>query len=178
MAQSTVLRKETVLKAKLFSLEKYHLLINKKKKTHYVVSRVPVVCIFPLSQTGELYLISQYRYIFRKTILEEVAGHVDENEDIQVAAKRELLEETGIRARRWKKFSKLELSASVVASTMHFFLATELSFGKRQVQDDEEINLSPLSIDKAVEKVMAGEIFTAGAVAGILMLKELQKREI
>src|SRR3989344_4716503 len=83
-----------VFSQKLFKVKKQKILLpNGKEREYSIVERQPISVIFPISDKLELYLISQFRYLFDKKILEAVAGHIDEGETPLEAAKRELKEE-------------------------------------------------------------------------------------
>lgn len=163
---------------KAFTVKKLSLeLPNKKKITHYIAERVPAVIVFPLTPNYEVYLISQYRYLLKKTILEAVAGRVDDGENFISAAKRELKEEAGITASVWEELSRVELAASFFKATTRIFLATELEIGEQKLEEDEAIEVIKISLDEAVKKVMSGEIQTAASIIGILMLDQLRREK-
>src|SRR3989338_5846318 len=113
-----------VFSQRLFELIKQKILLpNGKEREYSIVQRRPISVIFPLSGKHELYLISQFRYLFDKKILEAVAGHIDDGETPLESAKRELKEETGLMASNWSEILEVETSASVIKSIVHIFLA-------------------------------------------------------
>jgi ADP-ribose pyrophosphatase len=81
----------------------------------------------------------------------------DENEDVELAAKREFEEETGYTAKSWKYLWSSNLDATV-RFQRHFFLATELTAGKpsREVGEDIEVHWFPLRV--AYEMALNGEV--------------------
>src|SRR5215472_16333539 len=84
-------------------------------------------------------LVRQYRLPARSYLWELPAGRLDEGETPLVAAKRELIEETGYRARHWKKLVSFFPSPGYVAEKMFVFLATALTAGEAQPMDDVRI---------------------------------------
>jgi ADP-ribose pyrophosphatase len=117
-------------------------------------------------------LVRQYRHAAEQFLWELCAGRMDEGEHELTAAKRELLEETGFRAARWKRILNFYASPGFVAETMSIYLATGLRPGAAQPEEDEviEIKFFPLSV--AVRKVMTGRIHDGKTISGVLWLSE------
>lgn len=173
-SQEKVISQKSVYKAKFFEVKEEKVLLpNNKKHTLATVERRPTVNVFPLTDTNDLYLISEYRQMFKKRILEAVAGHIDENETSLAAAKRELKEEIGMSAFQWEEIARIQKSASVIKETSHLFLARDLELGKPEPEEGEDITLVTLSLKEAAAKVMNGEINSAATIIGILMLDKL-----
>lgn len=165
-----------VFSAKYFEVKKQEFVTpDGRKHIHDNVYRKPVSVIFPITQNYDLYLISQFREFFNGRILEVCAGHADEGESPLNAAKRELKEETGIIAGNWDKIMEVEMSASVIKSPAHIFIARQLKFEDQNLDHDEEISLVKISLDEAIEKVVSGEIKTGSTIIGILMIDKLRR---
>ncbi len=98
------------------------------------------------------------------------AGRIDKGEDELTAAKRELLEETGYSAKRWKRILKFYASPGFVAETMSIFLARDIKPGVAQPEADEVIAVSFIPLKKAVEMVMKGKVLDAKTISGVLWL--------
>jgi len=156
-------------------IEQNILLPNGGKRKYSIVKRSPISVVFPFSDKPELYLISQFRYLFNKKILEAVGGHIDDGETPLEAAKRELKEETGLIASSWKEILEVETSASVIKSSVHMFLAKGLMVDKPNPEEGEEIKLVKMSIENAIKKIMDGEIKTASTIIGVFLLDKLNK---
>jgi ADP-ribose pyrophosphatase len=92
-----------------------------------------------VDEKKRILLVRQYRLPAGKMLWELPAGKVDEGETPLQAAKRELIEETGYRARKWEKLSSFYPSPGFVAEKMTIYLATELTAGKATPMDDERI---------------------------------------
>jgi ADP-ribose pyrophosphatase len=172
--KSTILSKKTVYASKLFKVDQVE--IERKGKTFQkdIITRRPHVLILPLTSENEIYLIKEYRDVYQKELLEVVAGYIEENEDPLVGAKRELEEETGLTAQTWQHLSTIQTSANM-HSTIHIFLAKDLTEGVSQQDEDEEITLSKMPLEEAVKKVLAGEIYVSAYIASILLLDKLIK---
>ena len=178
MSQWKINSKKTVFKAELFDVKEISLENGAGKiKIHHEVERTPIVAVFPLTDSYEIYLISQYRYMFEKTVLEAVAGHVDKGETAIAAARRELKEETGMDALQFEELARTQTSASVFKSPVNLFLAKGLEMGESNPDETEEISLVKMPLKEAVEKVMSGEINHLASMTGILMLDKLRSEK-
>jgi ADP-ribose pyrophosphatase len=178
MSQWKDVSQKTILKTELFDVKKIVFKDNKgKKRIHHEAQRVPVVSIFPLTESNEIYLISQYRRMISRTTLEAVAGYVKETETIVSAARRELKEEVGIEARQLEMIARVQMAGSVFKSTTNLFLAKDLEIGDSHPDEDEEISIVKMPLSDAAEKVMTGEINHAASMIGILILDKLRMQK-
>jgi ADP-ribose pyrophosphatase len=112
----------------------------------------------------------QYRHAAQQFLWELPAGRIDKGENELAAAKRELLEETGYSAARWKRILNFYASPGFVAETMSIFLARGLRPGVAQPEADEVIEVSFVPLRKAVEMVIRGKIHDAKTISGVLWL--------
>jgi ADP-ribose pyrophosphatase len=123
----------------------------------------------------EILLEHQYRHAARAFLWELPAGRIDEGEKELPAAKRELLEETGYSASKWKRILRFYASPGFVAETMSIFLATGLRAGTAQPEDDEVIEIHFVPLTKAVRMVLQGKIQDAKTISGVLWLAQQVK---
>lgn len=112
-------------------------------------------------EDGFVYLVGQYRYPLEKYSWEIPEGGCAEGEDPLEAARRELEEETGLRAGRWERIGEAYLSNSVTDEHAVWFLATELTQGEHNPEGTEELVVSRVSLDEAFDMVSRGEITDA-----------------
>jgi ADP-ribose pyrophosphatase len=117
----------------------------------------------------------QYRHAAGQYLWELPAGRIDEGENEITAAKRELLEETGYTAARWKRILRFYASPGFVAETMNVYLAHGLRPGKAQPEDDEVIRTRFVPLSRAVRMVMNGTIRDAKTIASTLWLAQQRK---
>jgi ADP-ribose pyrophosphatase len=120
----------------------------------------------------QVLLVRQYRHAAQRHLWELCAGRVDEGENHLVAAKRELLEETGYTARRWKRVLRFWASPGFIAETMAIYLATGLTSGTAQPEEDEVIQTRFFLLSTAVQMVMTGKILDGKTISGLLWLHE------
>src|SRR5258706_13409238 len=131
MVSPTIISSQTVLTTDLFTVEKDEVqLPTGKILTHHNITRHPTITVFPLTQRHELFLISQYRYIYGRRMLEAISGFVDKGETILAAATRELQEEAGIQATQLEEFARVNLGGSLIKTEAHLFIAREFAIGK------------------------------------------------
>lgn len=116
-------------------------------------------------------LIEQYRHPLRRRLWELPAGLMDvQNEPPQLAASRELFEETGFVARDWSVLVDVATSPGFTDETVRIYLATGLNLLDRPagVHEEAEIRIVRVPLAAAVQAVLAGRIVNVMAVAGIL----------
>jgi ADP-ribose pyrophosphatase len=122
-------------------------------------------------------LVRQYRHAAGQFLWELCAGRMDKGENELTAAKRELLEETGFRAARWKRILNFYASPGFVAETMSIYLATGLRAGAAQPEEDEVIEIKFFPLGTAVRMVMAGKIHDGKTISGVLWLSQQVRRQ-
>ena len=126
------------------------------------------------SRKGEprILLERQYRHAAQSMMWELPAGRIDDGETPLTAAKRELLEETGYRARHWKRILYFYVSPGFLDETMTIYLASGLKAGKAQPEADEKIAVRFFGLSEAKRMALQGRIRDAKTIAGILWLAQ------
>ena len=104
------------------------------------------------------------------------AGRIDEGETELAAAKRELIEETGYRAKHWKRILNFYASPGFLGETMSIYLATGLRQGEAEPEEDERIVTRVFPLSALVDNVLRGKIRDGKTIAGVLWL-ETQRRK-
>jgi len=115
-------------------------------------------------------LIRQFRYAANQYLWELPAGRIDAGENKLAAAKRELLEETGVHARTWKRIFHFYASPGFLDERMDVYLARGLTMGKAQPEEDEQISLRFFSLSEALGMVATNKIRDAKTMTGLLWM--------
>jgi len=131
---------------------------------------VVILAIDEKGATPRILLEQQYRHAARSFLWELPAGKIDRGESALHAAKRELLEETGYTARRWRSILKFFVSPGFLDETMTIFLARDISPGPAQPEYDEIIESRFFSLPTAQRMAERGAIRDAKTIAGIFWL--------
>ncbi len=126
------------------------------------------VGIIPLDDELNTWLVGQYRYTLNEYSWEIPMGGVPLNENTLEGAKRELKEETGLMANRWKKLLKIHTSNSVTDEYGYVFIAEDLTQGEMDWDETEELQIKKLPLKHALELVMENKITDSLSIAGIL----------
>jgi ADP-ribose pyrophosphatase len=175
-----VLRSKVVYQAPVFYVTSEQVKEPSGVKVRRDVIRHPgsvvIMALDEFKAEARVLLIKQYRYAAGDEIWEFPAGRIDPGDTPLSGAKRELAEETGYKAREWKRALFFYSSPGFLDETMSVFLARDLVKGKAKPEDDEFITASLVPISKAVRMVMDGEIQDAKTIAGILWLAQKLKR--
>ena len=137
---------------------------------------VVILAIEGSGSEPQVLLERQYRHAAQQVLWELPAGRIDKGENGLTAAKRELLEETGYTASRWKCILRFYASPGFLAETMDVYSAHGLRSGKAQPEADEVIQIRMVPLSTAVGMVMKGVIRDAKTIAGVLWLNQSQKR--
>lgn len=131
------------------------------------------VAILPLDDGGNTWLVGQDRYTLAAWSWELPMGGAPLEEDPLDAARRELREETGLTAGRWREMMRLHTSNSITDEVGIVFVAEELSQGEPAFEETENIEIRKLPVADAIEMIRRGEITDAISIAALLALRAL-----
>ncbi|MBL4651364.1 MAG: NUDIX hydrolase [Flavobacteriales bacterium] len=135
--------------------------------------------IIPIDKELNTYLVGQYRFPLKQYSWEIPEGGGDLNITPVESAKRELLEETGIKAENYEEIVQMHLSNSVSDEKAHVFIARGLSFHESSPEDSEELIIKKVKLTDAFKMVANEEITDSLSVAGLLKVElMLSKRDL
>lgn len=119
----------------------------------------------------------QFRHAADQYLLELPAGRVEPGENVLAAAKRELIEETGYRARKWTRLVRYYASPGFVGEWMEIYLATGIVTGRAEPEDDERIEVRLLPLSQLVKMAAAGEIHDGKTIVGTMIYAQRRRDE-
>ena len=152
---------------------------NGETATREICLHVGAVCVLPLLPDGQVLMERQFRYAHGRVFLEIPAGKLNfAGEDPLEAAKRELREETGAAAGKYTCLGGLDTSPALIDEKITMYLAEDLTFGERALDDDEFLEVERVPLDTLFDMVMRGEIRDAKTQIAVLKVREiLEKRK-
>jgi ADP-ribose pyrophosphatase len=145
-----------------------------KEATRELCLHVGAVCVIPLLPDGRVIMERQYRYAHGRVFFEIPAGKLNyKEEDPLEAAKRELREETGAIAKSYTYLGAMVASPALVSERIHMYLAEDLSFGERELDEDEFLDVEFVPIDTLFQMIMRGEIEDAKTEVAVFKVKTM-----
>ena len=140
------------------------------KDPYYVIERPDAAIVFPLTGTGEVVLVRQYRPAINRVELGLPAGLVEEGEDPGKAARRELLEETGYAGGEWEPLGAVASSPSLKDNWAHLYLARGVERTSVPQPDEyERVEVVLVPLGEILAEVKSGNIVSSSGVAAILL---------
>ena len=163
---------KVVYKCDLFTVTEDHASDGKGYEIHRsIVRHAGSAVMMAVDAKKRILLVRQFRLPANQYMWELPAGRLDPGESPLKAAKRELVEETGYRARNWKKLVSFYASPGYVGEKMTIFLATDLTEGKAEPMDDERIECRWFSAAEIDSMLRSGKIIDGKTMIGFLMWK-------
>jgi ADP-ribose pyrophosphatase len=135
-----------------------------------VVHHAGSVVILAHSGDGRIVLVRQYRYAARQSLWELIAGGLEPGERPLAAARRELLEETGYRAGKFRLLFDFFPSPGILTEKMFLVEATELTRSKAQPDPDERIRVGHFTPVQVMKMIKSRRIRDAKTLVGLLWL--------
>lgn len=131
----------------------------------------PGVSVVALSEGNEVYLTKHYLYAIEEYGLELPSGGIDKNETPLDAAKRELLEETGLTSGSWTPLGFVHPFTMIIKSPAHLFLATNVKQEKLTTDSEEGLEIKKVPFEEAHAMVLENKITHAQSCVGLLKAK-------
>jgi len=167
--KAKILRSATIYAGPVFGIRRDEVIEpSGVRATREVVTHPGSVVVLPVLPDGRILLIRQYRHATRQYLWELVAGRMDPGETPKVAAARELIEETGYRAKRMRVFLDVFPTPGFLEERMFILLAEGLTAGEAEPEEDEKIISHAYNRRQLEEMIHSGRLRDAKTIAGLL----------
>jgi len=168
-AKTKVLRSKIIYKGPIFGIRRDEVLEPTGVRTvREVITHPGSVVVLPVLPDGRIVLIRQWRHATRLFMWELVAGRIDAGENVREAAARELIEETGYRAKRFRVFLDVFPTPGFLEERMYILLAEGLTVGVAEPEEDEKIVAKAFTRAEAEKMIRLGKLRDAKSIAGLL----------
>jgi len=167
--KAQILKSEMVYEGKVFGVRRDDVVEpTGLRATREVITHPGSVVVLPLLSDGRIVLIRQYRHATRQFLWELVAGRIDGGENPRRAAARELIEETGYRAKRFRIFLEVFPTPGFLEERMYILLAEGVTPGEAHPEEDEKITAKAFTKKELETMIGRGRLHDAKSIAGIL----------
>ena len=151
---------------------------NGHRSIREVIRHVGAVCVVPVTADGKVVVERQYRYPIDQVITEIPAGKLDSKEEDRLhAAKRELMEETGITGDTWTDMGLYYGAPAYSDEKITMYLVQDLHMGQQHLDEDEFLNVEFVPMEELVEEILSGKITDGKTQAAILKADALIRRQ-
>ena len=133
-----------------------------------VVTHPGSVVVLPVLPDGRIVLVRQYRHACRQYLWELVAGRMERGENPKKSATRELIEETGYRAKKFSIFLDVFPTPGFLEERMFLLLAEGVTAGEAQPEEDEKLVVASHSRKQLERMIRSGKLKDAKSIAGLL----------
>ena len=133
------------------------------------------VCVIAMDEEKNVFLTQEFHYAVGRVTIEGVSGGIEEGESALSTAERELKEELGIIAQRFKSLGVVDPFTAAILSPTELFLAEELSFGAPEYEGTEIIELVKVPLTTALQWVDDGTITHAPSCVALLKIARYQQ---
>jgi ADP-ribose pyrophosphatase len=164
-----LLKRTVIYEGPIFGLRRDELIEpGGLRTTREVITHPGSVVVLPVLADGRIVMIQQYRHAARQYMWELVAGRMDGGESPKKGGARELLEETGYRAKHWKVFLEVFPTPGFLEEKLYIMLARGLTAGVAQPEADEKIISRAYRVNEVKQMMQNGKLIDAKSIAGIL----------
>jgi ADP-ribose pyrophosphatase len=142
-----------------------------------VVEHPGAVVIVPVDPQGRVLWVRQYRHAAGKELLEMPAGTLERGESPDACARREIAEETGFEAASLETLGSFYTAPGFCTEYMYAYAATGLAPAiGAHADDDEDIEVEPLSVEESLRRIDAGDVIDAKSLAAFFLYLRKQQR--
>jgi ADP-ribose pyrophosphatase len=164
----------------LFKVYTDEILENGRQVSRDVVRHNGSVVILAIDDTKSkrdplVVMERQYRHAAKEYLLEVPAGKMEDGEDALAGAKRELLEETGFHAKRWRKMVRYFASPGFLGEWMQVFVAEGLTFREAQPEYDEQIEIEMIPLSRLLGMIEEGKVHDGKTLISVMLYDRLRQ---
>lgn len=172
--RETVVKGETLYDGRIIKVERWNVrLPDGREAEREIVLHNGAAAVVPVDKKGYVTLVRQHRVAVGRMMLEIPAGKLDfPGEDPFDCARRELEEETGLRAGKWQKMAHVVTTPGFCTERIAIYLATDLTQTAQHTDQDEFLSLVTMPLSDAVAKVLRGEVEDAKTCLGLLLAQK------
>lgn len=168
------LQSQPIYKGKVFTVRQDAVEMPSGKIAHLdIVQHNGAVVILPLDDEDQIWFIHQYRYAAGEVILELPAGTLEEGEDGESSAHREIREEIGMAARTLIHLGDFYIAPGYTTEYLYIYLARDLYPAPLPMDEDELITIEKIPIQQAYQLAHQGKIRDAKTLATLLLAQPL-----
>ncbi|UCD40891.1 MAG: NUDIX hydrolase [Chloroflexota bacterium] len=168
---------ETVYLGKAFDVRRDQILLPDGKETTFdVVVHPGAVTLIPIDSAGRILFVRQYRYAIGEELLELPAGTLDEGEEPEACAHREIREETGMSAGKLEKIGEFFLVPGYSTEYMYIYLASDLKPDPLPGDEDEFITVEAIAVQKIPELISQGILRDAKSLSALFLAEPYLSR--
>ena len=168
------LQSKTVYRGRLLDVREDEIRLpdGKTSRREYIVHPGAAVML-AMPDANSVVMERQYRYALREHVYELPAGKIDPGENPLDTAKRELLEETGYRAREWRHLLSTYPVVGYSNERIELYFARDLEYVGHTLDDGEFLDVFTLPLTQALDWVRSGRIKEAKTVLGLLLAEKI-----
>ncbi len=160
---------KSIYKGKIFDIRIDSIRDGEVEYDREIIDHRGSAVIVPVYQDETIGLVRQYRHAAKEFLLEIPAGSLENGEEPEICAARELEEEVGVTADKIEKISEFYVSPGFLTEKMFVYLATGLTQTQQNLEIDEIIELERMSFPEAFELIRNGGIEDAKTIIGLIM---------
>lgn len=170
------LAKKDIFEGKVFSVHVDDIeLPDGSKSFREIVEHSGGVCVAALTDEDELFFVRQFRYPYKKVLLELPAGKLEKGENPLDAGKRELQEECGVTAGEIISMGTVYPTVAYCSEIIYLYAAKNLTATKQNLDEGEFLDVEKIKLSDALNMVMNGEISDSKTAVLILKLAKLRE---
>ncbi|WP_416149633.1 NUDIX hydrolase [Salipaludibacillus sp. HK11] len=159
---------KSIFKGKIIDLEVQDVVLpDGQESKREIIHHPGAVAVVAFTDEGKLILVKQYRKALEKVIAEIPAGKLEVGEDPLECARRELEEETGVKAEELSKLHSFYTSPGFANEIVYVYLAEGLKVGTLNMDEDEFVERIDVTLEEAKQMIATEEIHDAKTIYAI-----------